>query len=71
MTNNKTLQNQKVAIVGMGKSGQSATVLASLLGASVMCFDSQPIDPDLQKQLISRIRSLPNSLAALTNPFRS
>jgi UDP-N-acetylmuramoylalanine--D-glutamate ligase len=68
MTNNKTLQNQNVAIVGMGKSGQSATVLACLLGACVMCFDSRPVDSDVQEKLISRIRSLSSNNPNISIP---
>ena len=58
MTNKKTWCNKKIAVVGMGKSGQSVTVLASLLGAKVMCFDSQPIESSVQDELKNRILSL-------------
>ena len=58
MTNKKTWCNKKIAVVGMGKSGQSVAVLASLLDAKVMCFDSRPIESSVQDELKNRISSL-------------
>ena len=61
MTNKNTWCNKTIAIVGMGKSGKSATVLASLLGAKVMCFDSRTIEQSVQDELKNRILSLSTS----------
>ena len=59
MTNKNTSWIHKnIAVVGMGKSGQSVTVLASLLGAKVMCFDSRTIESSVQDDIKNRISSL-------------
>ena len=61
MKNKNTWLNKTIAVVGMGKSGRSVTVLASLLGAKVMCFDSRTIEPSVQDELKNRILSLSTS----------
>ena len=68
MTNKKTWCNKKIAVVGMGKSGQSVSVLASLLGAKVMCFDSRPIESSVQDELKNRILSLSTSEKRVSFP---